>query len=181
MPSAANSNRVIVAEDMGAWRDLLRSMLTGHGFQVLLADDGVAAVDYAKNTLVSLVLMDVRMPHMDGLEACSCIRSLPGYADVPIVMLSAYDNERVRDTAMRAGASQYLTKPISTQTLMERILPLLGVRTPERAASIEWTRPPTPAYSENEELAQGRRLLEIYRLCGSQRKRSHKSDWLRRG
>ena len=74
MSSGADLNSIIVADDQSAWRDLLRSLLSREGIQVLLVRDGQEAVELARSTLAKLVLLDVRMPHLDGLEACACIR-----------------------------------------------------------------------------------------------------------
>jgi CheY-like chemotaxis protein len=165
MSASAELNSVIVAEDNSSLRAVLRSFLVDCGLQVLLAADGVEAVTFAASTPASLVILDVKMPRMDGLQACAQIRSLPGYANVPIVMLSAHASQSVRDGARQAGARLFLAKPISYQSLRDGILPLLGGISIDRPPSFEWKRrgEPVPAYGESKELAQGRKLLDIYR------------------
>lgn len=176
MSSGADLNSIIVADDQSAWRDLLRSLLSREGFQVLLVRDGQEAVELACSMLAKLVLLDVRMPHLDGLEACASIRALPSYAAIPIVILSGYDNERIRETASRAGATRFLTKPISSLELKQAIFPLLGVDPAIRMAYVEWKRrpEPTPAYGEKSEFAYGRRVLDI---CRRSVRQSGGADW----
>jgi len=165
MSASPELNSVIVAEDNSSLRAVLRSFLVECGLQGLLASDGVEAVAFAASTPAHLVILDVKMPHMDGLQACTHIRALPGYAAVPIVMLSAHAGQSVRATASRAGATLFLAKPISYLTLREGILPLLGGASITRPPLFEWKRlgEPVPAYGESKELAQGRKLLDIYR------------------
>jgi CheY-like chemotaxis protein len=64
------------------------------------------------------VLLDIAMPRLNGLQACAAIRNLPGYADVPIVMLTAYDDERFRVAAKRVGATTFITKPFRPSLLL---------------------------------------------------------------
>src|SRR4051794_19818086 len=113
---------VIVADDSSHWCDLLRSTLGECGLEVLPRRDGEEAVALAAQTSARMVLLDVRMPHMDGLTACARIRALPGYADTPIVMLSGYDNDGLREAARQAGATLFLTKPISSWELQRQLL-----------------------------------------------------------
>jgi CheY-like chemotaxis protein len=178
-----NLNSVIVAEDHGSWRGILRSILMECGFQVLLAGDGLEAVAMASSTPARLVLLDVKMPHMDGLQACVRIRDLPGYSHIPIVMLSGYGNDRIRAAAEQAGASLFLAKPISNLDLKQGILPLVGTASVETAASFEWKRQPepSPAYGETQELARGLRVLQIHRRGSMTAKGLRRSDWFRRG
>ncbi len=175
MPSNVDLNSVIVAEDNGSWRDILRGALIDCGFSVLLGKDGVEAVEIASSTSARLVLLDVKMPRMDGLQACAQIRDLPDYADVPIVMLSGHSDTAMRAAAEQVGANLFLAKPISNFALRQAILPLLGLTLVDQAASFEWKRQPepSPAYGETQALAQGRKLLEIYRRANVSAKSSN--------
>jgi CheY-like chemotaxis protein len=179
--SDANLNSVIVAEDHGSWRGILRSILMECGFQVLLAADGLEAVAMASSTPARLVLHDVKMPLMDGLQACVRIRDLPGYSHIPIVMLSGYGNDRIRTAAEQAGASLFLAKPISNLDLKQALLPLVGAVPVATAVSFEWKRQsePPPAYGETQELARGLRVLQIHRRGSATAKSLRRSDWFR--
>jgi CheY-like chemotaxis protein len=179
--SDINLNSVIVAEDHGSWRGILRSILMECGFQVLLAADGLEAVAMARSTPARLVLLDVKMPYMDGLQACVRIRDMPGYSNIPIIMLSGYGNDRIRAAAAQAGASLFLAKPISNLDLRQAILPLVGTASVESSASFEWKRQPepSPAYGETQELARGLRLLQIHRRGSMTARSLRRSDWFR--
>ena len=99
MTLQAISNGVILAENDAQVRAIVRSVLVAADQQVFPAVDGLEAVDLARQFKARLVLLDIGMPRLNGLEACKAIRALPDYADVPIVMLTGYDDERVRQAA----------------------------------------------------------------------------------
>ncbi len=105
------SNGVILAENDALLRAIVRSVLVSAEQQVFLAADGLEAVGLARQFKARLVLLDIGMPRLNGLLACKTIRALPGYADVPIVMLTGYDNERMRQAARQVGANDFITKP----------------------------------------------------------------------
>jgi CheY-like chemotaxis protein len=102
MPGIANG--VIAAENDLQMRGLPRSVLTHAGQQEFPAADGQEAVALARQFKARLVLLDVAMPRVNGLQACAMIRRLPGYADVPIVILTGYDEDQFRAAAVRFGA-----------------------------------------------------------------------------
>jgi two-component system chemotaxis response regulator CheY len=116
---------VIVADDSALMRDNVRSAL-GEPWRVFVVANGVEAVQYARITRAALVLLDVRMPRMDGLDACAQIRAMPNYATTPIVMLTAYDDEDMRRRARLAGATTLFRKPFTIGRLRADLLPLLG-------------------------------------------------------
>jgi CheY-like chemotaxis protein len=118
---------VIVADDDPVIRSVLKARLESINQDVVLANNGREAVMLASGMLASLVILDVRMPRLDGLLACARIRKLPGYAETPIVMLTFDDTEQSQTTAARAGATIFLAKPFSTAGLMltlSRFLPI---------------------------------------------------------
>lgn len=181
MPSDADLNSIIVAEDNAMLRSILRSFLDECGFRVLLATNGMEAVALASSTEARLVLLDVKMPQLDGLQACAWMRSLPNYASVPIVMVSAYGDAATRAAAESAGATLFLGKPISIIGLLEAIQPLLGKPVVERNPAFEWKRrtEPKPVYGEVPELAHGRKLLEICRRSSVAPDALRRPDWFR--
>jgi CheY-like chemotaxis protein len=119
---------VIVADNDSMMRGLLRTVLDQPGRTVLLCADGLEAVELANQTLATLVLLDLRMPRMGGIEACMRIRELPRYADVPIVILTVFDGEALRRRALMAGATSFLGKPFSRGALLRAINPLIEAR-----------------------------------------------------
>ena len=117
---------LIIADNDGSMRGILRSVLEHPRRVVFLAADGLEAVQYAQHTVADLVLLDMRMPRLDGLEACAQIRQLPRYKDVPIVILTAFDDERARRKAKRVGVTAFFVKPFSADSLRRGLAPLLA-------------------------------------------------------
>ena len=109
---------ILVVEDEEHLRNLLRMSLERIGHDVLTAADGREALDMLSATMVDLVLMDVMMPNMDGLEACHAIRQ---YSDVPIIMLTAINRPDDIAKALEMGADDYITKPFSFMEIEARV------------------------------------------------------------
>jgi len=116
---------VIVADNDSMMRGLLRTVLEQPGRTLLLCADGLEAVELATQTLATLVLLDLRMPRMGGIEACLQIRELPRYATVPIVILTVFDGDALKRRAMKAGATSFLAKPFSRADLLSVVNPLI--------------------------------------------------------
>ena len=111
-PAAVRPLRVLVVDDVAVNRELLGEMLGRQGHEVLLAEDGAEAVELAARERLDVVLMDVQMPVMDGMEATRRIRRLPPPAGtVPILALTANVMESERQRYLAAGMNRCLTKP----------------------------------------------------------------------
>jgi CheY-like chemotaxis protein len=117
---------VIVADNDSMMRGLLRTALEQPKRAILLCVDGLEAVELASQTLATLVLLDLRMPKLDGIEACQQIRALPRYATVPIAILTVFDGEGMKRRALRAGATIFLGKPFSRAALLTALGPLIA-------------------------------------------------------
>ncbi len=110
--------RVLVVDDVATNRLLLGSMLTAMGHSVVMAGSGVEAIAILEDTRVDVVLMDVNMPEMDGLEAARRIRAFPdSRARLPVLALTAGASRADADEAMAAGMTAHIPKPISRATL----------------------------------------------------------------
>lgn len=118
---------VIVADNDTVIRGILRSILIGVGQDVHLAASGEEAVAIASRMQPKLVLLDVDMPKLSGLLACERLRAMAGYADTPIVILTAYDGEDARREATRAGATMFLVKPFQPAELLASLSPYLDI------------------------------------------------------
>ncbi len=125
MPDGFLDETVIVAENDSQMRGLLRSGLEQPRRTLLLCADGMEAVELASQTVATLVLLDLRMPRMGGIEACLQIRELPRYATVPIVIVTVFDGEALKRRAMLAGATAFLSKPFSFDKLHQVLNPLI--------------------------------------------------------
>ena len=126
--------RVLVVEDDVDIADVLRRSLRNEGYEVKTSADGAEALDVAAGFVPDLVVLDLGLPGMDGVEVCRRLRS---DGDVPILMLTARAETEDRVTGLDSGADDYLTKPFERQELLARIRALLRRRPPRGSASLE--------------------------------------------
>ena len=115
--------RVLVVDDDKAVRESLRRSLEFNGYDVALASDGAEALAGIANTAPDVVIMDVMMPRLDGIEATRALRTAGN--DLPILVLTARDAVGDRVEGLDAGADDYLTKPFALQELLARMRALL--------------------------------------------------------
>lgn len=120
---------VLVVDNEAQIRRVLRAVLASHQYSVLEARSGEEAVEKIRQEKVDLILLDVNMPGMSGIEACAEIRRS---CDAPIIMLTVRDSERDKVQALDAGADDYVVKPFGADELMARVRAAL-----RRATSIE--------------------------------------------
>jgi CheY-like chemotaxis protein len=117
--------RVLVAEDTATGREVVRQHLEGNGFEVVFAEDGVVAVDAARQGGFDVILMDLRMPRMDGFEAIRLIRSeeqAQGRPRTPIVVISANSDSEDVQNSMGAGADAHIPKPVKRMDVLGAVL-----------------------------------------------------------
>jgi two-component system, sensor histidine kinase and response regulator len=115
-------NRVLLAEDHRLNREVTAELLCNAGLAVDTAENGIEAVAMAARNSYDLILMDMKMPIMDGLRATHAIRLLPGYGDVPIIALTGKAVEADREACMAAGMQSYLLKPTPPDVLIAAAL-----------------------------------------------------------
>ena len=130
--------RILVAEDQTDIRDLLVMNLQQAGYQVDAVPDGQAALDSQAGESSDLLVLDLMMPRLDGLEVCKALRARG--RDTPILMLTAKSTELDRVLGLELGADDYLTKPFSMAELLARVKALL-----RRADLLEQARTEPPA------------------------------------
>lgn len=99
--------------------------LRKEGFDVLKADNGMTGIELAKQENPNLVLLDIMMPNMDGIEVCEKIRKEPNLKHIPIIFLTARSDEKTEVEGLNTGADDFITKPISTTKLISRIKAVL--------------------------------------------------------
>jgi two-component system KDP operon response regulator KdpE len=124
--------RILVVDDEPQIRRFLRATLEVHGYEVSLAETGRAALEQLTTWHPDVLLLDLGLPEIDGLEVCRRVRE---WSDVPIIVLSVRDREADKVAALNLGADDYLTKPFGTNELLARIQVALRhaarVRTPQ--------------------------------------------------
>lgn len=125
---------VLIADDEEAIRSLLSLALEAEGFDVLHAQDGVEAIEIAEEHRPDLVVMDMMMPRMGGLNALAHLRRRPSTADLPVVLLTARSSDDDILEGWRAGADYYLTKPFDLGALLRFVEYLVAERRMGRTA-----------------------------------------------
>ena len=118
MTMATEKSRVLVVDDEPQITRVLRTVLTSHGYQVQTAAEGQAALTSFTEFRPELVITDLYMPHMDGVELCRRIRAL---SNVPIIVLSVKGEEKSKVEALDSGADDYVTKPFGIDELLARV------------------------------------------------------------
>jgi CheY-like chemotaxis protein len=119
--------RILVADDQPSARELLRTILSNAGYDVVEAADGNEAVKRATESVPDLILLDIQMPGRDGFNVCTTLRTDPRFSNVPIIAMTAGLMQGERDRAMSAGFSEFLAKPISLAVLRRTVADLLQV------------------------------------------------------
>jgi len=115
------TGRVLVVDDHAANRLLLRELLEPEGHDVIEVADGAAALELASAQPPDVVLLDVQMPGLDGFEVCRRLKAGEATAAIPVLLVTALDGRNDRITGMRAGADDFLTKPVNRPELVLRV------------------------------------------------------------
>lgn len=114
--------RILVVEDDRFGQEIMAEYVGAAGLAVDLAGDGVEALEKAARVRYDLILMDIQMPRMDGLDATRHLRGLPGYVDTPIIAVTAHAFAIAEELARQAGMNDYLTKPLDPGALYATLL-----------------------------------------------------------
>jgi two-component system alkaline phosphatase synthesis response regulator PhoP len=114
-------SKILVVDDEKNILELVRFNLEREGYQVLTSLDGTGALELARSEIPDLILLDVMLPEMDGLEVCRELHRNPVTRHIPIVMLSAKADESDRVMGLEVGADDYVTKPFSPRELVARV------------------------------------------------------------
>ncbi|HXY14367.1 MAG TPA: response regulator transcription factor [Terriglobales bacterium] len=110
--------RILVVDDEPQITRVLRTSLSSHGYDIRVANDGETALEIMKDWTPDLVITDLAMPNMDGLQLC---RKLRASAHIPIIVLSVRGEERTKVQALDVGADDYVTKPFGIEELLARV------------------------------------------------------------
>jgi signal transduction histidine kinase/ActR/RegA family two-component response regulator len=118
--------RILLAEDEPINQEVSRGLLEDIGLSVDLAEDGMQAVDMAKQNRYALILMDMQMPHLNGVDATRAIRALPGYDKTPILAMTANAFDEDRQVCIEAGMNDHIGKPVDPDKLFKTLLKWLS-------------------------------------------------------
>ncbi|HBF32363.1 PleD family two-component system response regulator [Rhizobium sp.] len=121
--------RILIVDDVPANVKLLEVRLLAEYLEVLTADSGAKALELCATTQVDVVLLDVMMPEMDGFEVCERLKANPRTAHIPVVMVTALDQPSDRVRGLKAGADDFLTKPVNDFQLISRVKSLVRLKT----------------------------------------------------
>src|SRR5260370_7530052 len=127
MVNGVVKSNILVVDDEAQITRVLKTTLSGHGYGVRTAADGEEALQIMKDWSPDLIMTDLRMPNMDGLELCRRVRA---QSRTPIIVLSVKGEEAIKVEALDAGADDYITKPFSVNELLAPIRPTLPKTSP---------------------------------------------------
>lgn len=116
------SSTVLIVDDEFAGRQTLESVLEGEGYDLVMAENGLQAIEKAKKHLPDVILLDLMMPGMTGFEVCQHIRNDPQLAEIPIIVLTALDDRESMLTALKSGADDFISKPFDRHELRARLI-----------------------------------------------------------
>ena len=125
MPMAMNKGTILVIDDEPDLVELVQFNLKKDGYEVIVANDGQSGVDIALKHVPNLIVLDLMMPGIDGLEVCRQLRADSRTRGIPMIMLTAKAEEADRIVGLELGADDYVTKPFSPRELVARVRALL--------------------------------------------------------
>ena len=117
----AEKKKILVVEDIDAARELLALWISRLGYEAFEAGDGIEALKQAAVVHPDLILMDLSMPRMGGLEATTHLKGDPGTRDIPVIVVTAHSHATPKNSALEAGALEVLLKPINFKKLEENL------------------------------------------------------------
>jgi DNA-binding response OmpR family regulator len=117
--------KILVVDDDIHATTLFDTLLTAKGYDAVIVNDSATAFDVAKSTNPDLIILDLMMPEPNGYEVCKTLRSDPKFSKIPIVIFTAMGDNESKESALNAGADEFLTKPFRVEDLMNRIRSLM--------------------------------------------------------
>jgi DNA-binding response OmpR family regulator len=112
---------ILIVDYIPSNLDLLSRILSSSGFKVQLAEDGATAIDMAQETIPDMILLDISMPVMDGFETCEKLKADDRTNTIPIIFITALDETDDKIRAFKAGAVDYISKPIEVKEVLARV------------------------------------------------------------
>lgn len=122
----ARRRRILIVEDHPLNMKLLRDLLEAHGYETLETGDGLEALNLARRSRPDLILMDLQLPDISGLEVTRWLRREPGTRDIPIIAVTAFAMREDERKALDSGCDAYIAKPISIHRVLETVAAFLA-------------------------------------------------------
>jgi CheY-like chemotaxis protein len=119
--SKAAPAKILVVDDDASTRTLLELILSSGGHEITLLNDGREALAYLKTNTPDLIVIDVNMPVLDGIEVCSRIKKLPRFKNIPVIVLTSMNDAQTRVRAIDANASDIVYKPLTGKNFLQTI------------------------------------------------------------
>jgi class 3 adenylate cyclase/CheY-like chemotaxis protein len=148
--------RILVADDNPANVDILQTRLAVHGYEIVTASDGEEALALAREKQPDLILLDVMMPKMDGLEVCRRLKADTALPFIPIILVTAKADSKDVVAGLEAGGDEYLTKPVDQSALVARVKSMLRIKALHDTVQEQTTR----LEAQAAKLAEWNRTLE---------------------
>lgn len=117
-------SRILIVDDENDFIELLRYKLAGHGYDFIVANDGVHALSQARQLKPDLILLDILLPDLDGISVCEILKRQPATKSIPVIFMSALSSNVTRRT-VAMQAEDFFTKPLNLPLLEQRIADLL--------------------------------------------------------
>lgn len=114
-------SKILIVDDDVTMTELLKTLLKMEGHTPMAVNDSTKAVEMAGTVNPDLITLDLMMPGLSGFELCELLHQDPKFANIPIIIVSARDDSESKERAMRAGATEYVTKPFDADELMHKI------------------------------------------------------------
>ncbi len=175
---------VLIADDTSLWRRDIEYALAGQGYRLAFASNGAEALEQAAALTPDLILLDVKMPGLDGYETCRRLRAAPGLAEVPVLMITGLDDRESRLRGLEVGADDFISKPFDHDELRTRVSAILRLNRYRRLVAERARFERLVELSPDGVLvldAQGRIQLSnsaLRQLLGLPAERLAQADWL---
>lgn len=115
------TTQILIVDDDPHTLEILSRWLAREGYQTIRADSGVTCLDRLRQERIDVIVLDVMMPEMDGLQVCERLRASAEWRGIPVILLTAKDDIETRARGMTLGVSEYLTKPVNKHELLTRL------------------------------------------------------------
>lgn len=174
--------KILLVDDEPDILEFLTYNLNKEGYEVATAENGIEGVKKAKSLKPDLILLDIMMPEMDGIEACNQIRQIDSLSNTLIVFLSARTEEFTQLAGYEVGANDYITKPVKPKVLMSKIKALLKLKTQDsldeiiELKDIKIDRETYKVTYEGDAMTLPRKEFELLSLLASNPKRVFKRE-----